>query len=231
MKYIITSMIAVLLTISQTSAGILEYNMWQKVKTNASKEESVDAIKTIQVTPPRTQDRYNYTPKYEFGEYYRYYKEQNTSLYRHPAVTRAGKKYTKYYSDVLENLEKDARNIHRELEYVEDRIYDLTNELKYDYDYRSYKRERLEEERKYMKQRKKDLEKLKKDVDKEISEVKKNKRYYKKYDRYDYRYYHGYSYPSYKYWNYYDDYHYYYYRSNFVNPDLKDVKEGRIYIR
>lgn len=230
MKYIITSMIAVLLIISQTSAGILEYNMWQKVKTNASKEESIDAVEHISF-PTKRDNLYDYSSGGRFIEYQWYNRNQNLPLYRNPAVTRWWQKYTVYYRDVLDGLKQDERNIDRELEYIEDRIYDITKDLRYNYKLHSYTRERLLNERDYMNERKRNLEILKKNLKEEISEVKRNKRYYNRYDRYDYRYYHGYSYPSYKYWNYYDDYHYYHYRSNFVNPDLKDVKEGRIYIR
>lgn len=146
--------------------------------------------------------------------------------------------------DLVNILEKELDFVEDEIKRVSDIISDIKDDIRdakrYATSYYRDVRRALERDLDYFEERKDDLKDREDDLEDELRKVKRSKssskvyyydkyglQSYKVYDRNDYydRYYRNDEIKNDTRYGYYTEYY------NFVNPNLKPVKEGRIYIR
>ena len=252
-------LLAIMFSVSSANAGLFEYYLGEETKSNVKTDSQADVVEKIDVKiTPAYQSSYN-SYDYGYNRYDRYTGGvTNEVYYRYPYQTYDSDKYIRngYYAfSQLENeLENEAHRLDEELEDIEDRKDDIKEDLRDLRDFRSPYyvdlREELEDELQYLQEREEYLEDLEEDIKDDLKDLRKNKNY--RTSRY---YYNGsYVYRSYYYNDYYrdrdyyydndyyydDDYYYDYYYHNgkkyrrkprWVNPNLEDVDDGRIYIK
>jgi len=218
---------------SSTHAGLFEYYLTGEWVSNTTVNEYADTIESIHPNNVKNKPSYTANTHYRDTRYDWTYGNLRISPSRDYRKTyiSSGNFYKRndlvdILEDELDFLEDEAKSISRAIDRVEDDIKDAKR-----FTSRYYRdlRDDLEDELEYLKEREDDIKDLRKDLKSEIRSVKnntkhqRNSRYYNYYnDLYDNRYDRGY----------YNRYDYYYDRSpSWVNPDLEDVKQGRIYIR
>lgn len=230
---------------SQAQAGLFEYYLGQEVKTNASKEESVDAVETSSYSHPNAVDLYPSRTYYGdtfyshnnsyYNTSYSYYSDcRDWTLWKvRPDCTNYigyNNGYGDFYrkNDLLDMYEREKEKVEDEIDAIEDVISDIKKEIRelkrYTSPYYHNLREQLEDDLEYFEERKDDLEDMLHEIEDEIRDIRNSSGSYRNY-------YFNYYIPtsSYYRWSYYPEY--YYYHALPINEELEEVKDGRIYIR
>lgn len=246
MKRIIFTVLAFsVLGLQQTQAGLFDYYLGNGATSNASQEEMVDAVESLEYSHPRSVDTSTYTTN-TYSQYnasynssYRYYNSCTNWSYGQvrDCSTRIGVSNgsANFFErdDLLDMLEDELDEVQGDIDRVEDVIRDIKSDIKqasrYITPYYRNLRAQLEDDLEYFEEEKERLEDREDELQDEITRVKRsvtNSRVYY-YDRVGS---YNASYNSYRYSRY--DYYPYYYRNTLpVNTDLEEVKDGRVYIR
>lgn len=242
-KYII--ILLAFFSVSSAHAGIFEYYLGEQTTSNADNSSSADVIEQINVNITPAQDSYYHTsPRSTTSSYV-----SDTIRERYPYNTYDTDSYVSngyyVYTELEKMLEDESYKLDRELDYIEDEKDDIKDTLRdiRNYNTRYYRElsKDLDNELQYLQKQEEYLEDIQEKLKDHLSDLRKNKNYNSK----SHYYYNGNSihrssYYTYDEKNYYrnhsHDYDYYYdkrrYRvPHWVNQDLKEVQDGRIYIK
>jgi len=236
---ILAIIITILLSFSTASAGLFEYHLTGQGVSNATSSERADAVESIHPNSVKNKDSfisnskqyYNYSDtRYDWT----YGNVRQSREYYHSTNPNSYNFYRK--NDLIELLEaevddikREERDIKREIEDTEDELRDLRNVSSR---YYTNMREDLEHELEYLEDVEDELQDIRKEIQNEIRDIKRDNT-----SRFDTSYYYNYyGSNNYNRSNYYSrgyNYHRYNYdrTPSWVNPELEDVKEGRVWIR